>query len=105
MGWNSDRASRQPVVFRMGADPIPHKDVIMKHPDSPIVEAQPKTPLPAANLFKVERGMERELAPNLIVLSREDAGLDRQAAIEVPKFTCSPAWKCQIFSKVGSRGS
>jgi len=32
--------SREPVVFRMGADPGPHKNAIVKHPDSPIVEAQ-----------------------------------------------------------------
>jgi len=69
-------ASRQPVVFRMGADPVPHKDVIVKHPDSAIVEAQPNTPFPAANLLEVQRGMEWKLAPNLIVLSGENAGLD-----------------------------
>ena len=105
MGGILTGASRQPVVFRMGADPVPHKDVIVKHPDSPIVEAQANTPLPAANLFEVQRGMERKLAPNLIVLSGEDAGIQRQTSIEDPKLRSAPAWKGQIFSKVGSRGS
>ncbi len=98
-------ASREPVVFRMGADPVPHKDAIVKHPDSPIVEAQANTPLPAANLLEVQQRMERKLAPNLIVLPREDTGLDRQTAIELTKFRSAPAWNGQIFSKVGSRGS
>jgi len=69
-------ASRKPVVFRMDTDPVPHKDVIVKHPDSPIVEAQPNTPFLAANLLEVERGVERKLAPNLIIFSGENAGLD-----------------------------
>jgi hypothetical protein len=76
MGGILPGASRKPVVFRMGADPVPHKDFIMKHPDSPIVEAQPNTPFPAANLFEVKRGMEWKPAPNLIIFSGENAGLD-----------------------------
>ena len=105
MGGILNGASRQPVVFRMGADPVPHKEAIVKHPDSPIVEPQANTPFPTANLLEVQRWMEWKLAPNLIVFPRENVGFDRQTAIEAPKLRSAPAWKGQIFSRVGSRGS
>ena len=75
-GWDSARPSRKPVILRMGADPVPHEDAIVEHPNGPIVDAQSNTPLTAANLLEVQRGMERKLAPNLIILSGENAGLD-----------------------------
>jgi len=78
-------ASRQLVVIRMVAIPVPHKDAIMERPDSPIVDAKANIPLPAADLLEVQRGVERELAPKLIVLPCERSVVDRQTAIELPK--------------------
>jgi len=89
----------------MCADPVPHKDIVLKHADGPIVNAEPHTPFPKADFLEMEGGMKGSLAPKLVILPGHNADLDRQGAINFPELRSSPAWKIQFPSKRASSGT
>ena len=73
------------VVFFVGANPVPDKDIAEKGTDGPVVSANPDAPLVRPHLFKPQRGVKRILNPETVVFSRQLAGFLGKSPVQFPK--------------------
>lgn len=103
--FQAQKASRQPIIFRMSADPVPKKSAFHEFPHRPVVFPHAGRPVFPANFFEVKRWVKWFRLPQVIIFAGHGADGLGQIVVGFPKLRATRTGEAHASSLSNMRSS